>query len=62
MKRIEVIIPDPSESRVIRTLEEMNLHYTHYDTKGCSKTPPSVVEVGRSTRTVRERNIPKTSR
>jgi nitrogen regulatory protein PII len=54
MKRIEVIVPDPSKSRVIRALEEMNLHYTHYDTKGRGKTQPSVVEVGRGTSTLSE--------
>jgi nitrogen regulatory protein PII len=54
MKRIEVIIPDTNKSRVIRTLEEMNLHHTHYNTKGRGKTQPSVVEIGRGTGTVSE--------
>lgn len=54
MKRIEVIIPDPSKSKVIGTLEDMNLHYTHYNTKGRGKTQPSMVEIGRGTSTVSE--------
>ena len=54
MKRIEVIIPHSSMSRVINALQSLGLHFTHYETKGRGKAPTIAVEFDRGTGTMME--------
>ena len=54
MKRIEVIIPHSSMSRVINALQSLGLHFTHYETKGRGKAPTVAVEFDRGTGTMME--------
>lgn len=54
MKRIETVISRSHMADAIRALEEMGLHFTHYDTKGHGRTPATKVEIHRGTGTVIE--------
>jgi|ERR687887_2611020 nitrogen regulatory protein PII len=54
MKRIEVIIPHHSMSQAIAALQSLELHFTHYETKGRGKAPTLTVEFDRGTGTMME--------
>lgn len=54
MKRIEIIIPHPGMSQAIGALQSLELHFTHYETKGRGKAPTLVVEFDRGTGTMME--------
>ena len=49
MKRIEIIIPHPGMSQAIGALQSLELHFTHYETKGRGKAPTLAVEFDRGT-------------
>jgi nitrogen regulatory protein PII len=54
MRRIETMIPRSDKFKVIGVLEELGLHFTHYDTRGSGKNPPATVELHRDTGTMSE--------
>src|SRR2546428_7649289 len=55
MKRIEAIVPSSSMWQTIGALEDVNVHFTHYDTRyrGKAEYLPEV-HYGRGTTTMRE--------
>jgi nitrogen regulatory protein PII len=55
MKRIEAIVPSSSIWQTIGALEDLNVHFTHYDSRYRGKPEYSPeVEYGRGTTTMRE--------